>query len=80
VVGGRRSVGILRHECGGRKNERWEWDVEMARCLVLPVPQTQRRHAAISIRGSKSFLGKPMPRIACGMSEARAMEVGRQLA
>jgi hypothetical protein len=26
------------------------------------------------------FLGKPMPRIACGMSEARAMEVGRQLA
>lgn len=33
----RRSVGILRHECGGRKNERveWECDVERARCLVV---------------------------------------------
>jgi hypothetical protein len=45
----RRSVGILRDECGGRKNERWECGVEMARCFVLLVPQTQRRHAALFI-------------------------------
>ena len=37
VERGRRSAGIPRYECGGRKNESWkcEGEGEMARCFVF---------------------------------------------
>lgn len=55
--GGRRSVGILRHERGGLKNE---VGAAVVRCWVKVMPQMQQRHAALLIWGVRPF-GKPMP-------------------